>query len=207
VLGRTPLYDSPWIRLREDTYEHRRGAKGRYAVCGFRRTACGVVALDDQDRVMLVGQWRYPLEQYTWELPEGGGEEHESPYECISRELVEEAGLTASLWEPLVFFHNSNSSTDEEAYLFLARGLAEVPSAPELDEELLLLREPFDQCVARVLSGELSDALTVVAILALQARRSGAAGALAPELAERFVQTPAVHPSPGRARWSKLEQP
>jgi len=82
-----------------------------------------------------------------------------------------------------------------------------VPSAPELDEELLLLREPFDQCVARVLSGELSDALTVVAILALQARRSGAAGALAPELAERFFQTPAEHPSPGRARWSKLEQP
>jgi len=207
VLDRTALYDSPWIRLREDRFEHRRGRRGKYAVCGFLRTGCGVLALDAEDRVVLVGQWRYPLEHYSWELPEGGGETGESPLAAIQRELREEAGLTASVWEPLALFHNSNSSTDEEAYLFLARGLAEVPSAPELDEELLLLREPFDQCVARVLSGELSDALTVVAILALQARRSGAAGALAPELAERFFQTPAEHPSPGRARWSKLEQP
>lgn len=209
VLDRTALYDSPWVRLREDRFEHRRGKLGRYAVCGFQRTGCGVLALDEQDRVVLVGQWRYPLELYSWEIPEGGGEASESPLAAIQRELREEAGLTASVWEPLAFFHNSNSSTDEEAYLFLARGLQDAPggSAAELDEELLLHREPFDQCVARVLSGELSDALTVVAILALQARRSGAPGALAPERAERFFQAPAEHPSPGRARWSKLEEP
>jgi hypothetical protein len=113
------------------------------------------------------------------------------------------------VWEPLAFSHNSNSSTDEEAYLFLARGLQEAPggSAAELDEELTLRREPFDQCVARVLSGEISDVLTVVALLALQARRSGCAATLAPELAERFFQAPAEHPSAGRARWGKLEAP
>ena len=209
VLGRTPLYDSPWIRLREDTYEHRRGAKGRYAVCGFRRTACGVVALDDQDRVLLVGQWRYPLEQYTWELPEGGGEEHESPYECISRELVEEAGLTASLWEPLVFFHNSNSSTDEETFLFVAQGVAAAPGgdAPEDSEELLTRWEPFEACLARVFAGEITDGLTVTALLALQARRSGVAAPMDPGVAERFFQRPCDHPSAGRARWGKLETP
>jgi 8-oxo-dGTP pyrophosphatase MutT (NUDIX family) len=209
VLSRTEVYDSPWIRVREDRFRHRRGAEGRYAVCGFRRTGCGVLALDDQDRVVLVGQWRYPLETYTWELPEGGGDEGESPFAAMRRELREEAGLTAGVWEPLAFFHNSNSSTDEEAFLFLARDLAEAPEghAPDLDEELQLRREPFAQCVARVLSGEITDGLTVVALLALQARRCGAGGALDPQVAERFFQEPARHPSPGRARWSNLEEP
>jgi 8-oxo-dGTP pyrophosphatase MutT (NUDIX family) len=209
VLSRTALTDSPWIRLREDRYEHRRGAVGRYLVCGFRRTACGVLALDDQDRVVLVGQWRYPLECYSWEIPEGGGEETESPFEAIRRELAEEAGLEASVWKPLAFLHNSNSSTDEETFLFLARGLTEVPGGetPEADEELMQLREPFTQCLARVQSGEITDCLTVAAVLALQARRSGAGGVLAPGLAERFFQAPASHPSLGRARWGKLEQP
>jgi 8-oxo-dGTP pyrophosphatase MutT (NUDIX family) len=209
VLSRTALTDSPWIRLREDRYEHRRGAVGRYLVCGFRRTACGVLALDDQDRVVLVGQWRYPLESYSWEIPEGGGEETESPFEAIRRELGEEAGLEASVWEPLAFLHNSNSSTDEETFLFLARGLTDVPGGetPEADEELMQLREPFAQCLARVQSGEITDCLTVAAVLALQARRSGAGGVLTPGLAERFFQAPGTHPSLGRARWGKLEQP
>jgi 8-oxo-dGTP pyrophosphatase MutT (NUDIX family) len=207
VLSRTPLYDSPWIRLREDRTRHRRGQLGRYAVCGFRHTGCGVLALDEADRVVLVGQWRYPLEAYSWEIPEGGGEEDESPLAAIQRELREEAGLTARVWEPLAFCHNSNSSTDEETFLFLAGGLADAPGgcAAEPDEEFLQHREPFAQCVERVLSGELTDALTVVALLALQARRAGAGSALDPALAERFFQSPAEHPSLGRARWSKLE--
>jgi 8-oxo-dGTP pyrophosphatase MutT (NUDIX family) len=209
ITSRKALYDSPWIRLREDRYEHRRGAVGRYAVCGFQRTACGVLALDAEDRVMLVGQWRYPLECYSWELPEGGGEAHESPYECIRRELAEEAGLQAQVWEPLAFCHNSNSSTDEETFLFLATGIESLPGGhgPEDNEELMLHREPYSQCLSRVLSGEITDALTVVAILALHARRTGQSAPLNPDLMERFFQRPAEHPSAGRARWSNLEEP
>ena len=124
VLDRQVLYDNPWIRVREDRIEHRSGGRRQYSVCGFRRTACGVLALDDQDRVVLVGQWRYPLETYSWELPEGGGEEDEAPLQAIQRELQEEAGLVADLWEPLAYFNTSNSSTDEEVFLFLARDLA-----------------------------------------------------------------------------------
>jgi len=208
VLGRQHLYSSPWIRLREDRFRHRRGAEGLYVVCGFQRIACGVLALDDQDRVILVGQWRYPLEAYSWEVPEGGGDITESPFEAIRRELAEEAGLSAGTWEPLAFFHASNSSTEEEAFLFLATGL-EVATGhrPEDDEELLVHREPFQDCLARVLRGELTDSLTVMALLTLQARRSGVAANLDPALAERFFQRPQEHPSPGRARWEALDRP
>jgi 8-oxo-dGTP pyrophosphatase MutT (NUDIX family) len=208
VLDRRFLYDSPWIRIREDRFQHRRGAEGRYAVCGFVRTACGVLAMDEQDRVVLVGQWRYPLEAYSWELPEGGGDVSESPFEAITRELAEEAGLTAQVWEPLAFFHPSNSSTEEEAFLFLATGLH--PSEghhAEDDEELLVHREPFQDCLRRVLSGELTDSLTVMALLALQARRSGVDAPLDPALSQRFFQRTGDHPSRGRARWAALDAP
>jgi len=208
VLARKHLYTSPWIRLREDRFRHRRGAEGLYVTCGFQRIACGVLALDDQERVVLVGQWRFPLEAYSWELPEGGGDVSESPFEAIRRELAEEAGLAARTWEPLCFFHASNSSTDEEAFLFLATGLAAVEGHhPEDSEELLVHREPFQNCLRRVLSGEITDSLTVLALLTLQARRSGVQGRLDPALAERFFQRPAAHPSPGRARWEALDTP
>jgi 8-oxo-dGTP pyrophosphatase MutT (NUDIX family) len=208
VVSRRLVYDSPWIRLREDRFQHRRGGTGLYAVCGFRRTACGVLALDDQDRVVLVGQWRYPLEGYSWELPEGGGEEDESPFECIRRELAEEAGLAALCWEPLAFYHTSNSSTDEECFLFLATGLHASPlgHGPEDVEELQARREPFEDCLTRVLSGEITDGLSVAAILALHARRSGKQGLLPGPLAERFFQRPVEHPSQGRARWGNLDR-
>lgn len=208
VKARRFLYDSPWIRVREDQMRHRRGAEGRYAVCGFQRTACGVLALDDMDRVVLVGQWRYPLECYSWEIPEGGGNADECPYEAIRRELAEEAGLRAKVWEPLAFYHPSNSSTDEEAFLFLATGLEAAPEHhPENDEELMLHREPFTDCVRRVLNGEITDGLTVMALLTLQARRAGLAAPLDAPLAERFFQRPDTHPSAGRARWAALDAP
>lgn len=208
TLDRRPIYDSPWIRVREDRFTHRRGAEGRYAVCGFHRTACGVLALDEADRVVLVGQWRYPLEVYSWEIPEGGGESHESPFEAVRRELAEEAGLQAAVWEPLCFFHPSNSSTEEESFLFLAMGLSPAEGHhPEDDEELMLHREPFPACLRRVLAGEITDSLTVMALLALQARRSGIQADLDPALAERFFQRPDEHPSAGRARWQRLGEP
>lgn len=207
VQSRKLLYDCPWIRVREDRFTHRRGGEGLYAVCGFRRTACGVIALDDQDRVVLIGQWRYPLEIYSWEIPEGGGEEHESPFECIRRELGEEAGLEAGLWEPLAFCHTSNSSTDEETFLFLATNLQSLPHGhdPEDVEELMIHWEPFVQCLSRIMSGEITDSLSVVAMLALHAKRTGTNMALPGDVVERFFQRPSAHPSPGRARWGNLD--
>lgn len=205
VLDRKPLFDSPWIRLREDRFRHRKGVEGRYPVCGFRRTACGVLALDAEDRVVLVGQWRYPLEEYSWEIIEGGGELEESPFQCIQRELAEEAGLRAACWEPLTYANLTNSSTDEEAFLFLATDLSEaLGHEPDAEEELRLHREPFADCLTRALQGEIRDGMTLIALLALQARRTGVSAALEPTLMERFFQAPGAHPSRGRARWDNL---
>jgi len=204
VRSREAFYDCPWIRIRKDRFKHRAGAEGAYTVVGFHRTACGVLALDDQDRVVLVGQWRYPLEAYSWELPEGGGEPDESPFEAMRRELAEEAGLQARVWEPLLYFNPSNSTTDEEAFLFLATELSIADGEADADEELALHREPFTDCLRRVFSGEIADSLTVAALLALQARRSGVAEPMDAALAERFFRKPAEHPSPGRARWGRL---
>ena len=204
VRSREAFYDCPWIRIRKDAFTHRAGAEGTYTVVGFHRTACGVLAVDDLDRVVLVGQWRYPLEAYSWELPEGGGEPDESPYEAMRRELAEEAGLQARLWEPLLYFNPSNSTTDEETFLFLATGLSAAEGEADADEELALHREPFADCLRRVFSGEIADSLTVTALLALQARRSGVTEPMGAALAERFFQKPAEHPSSGRARWERL---
>jgi 8-oxo-dGTP pyrophosphatase MutT (NUDIX family) len=204
VRSREAFYDCPWIRIRKDSFKHRAGAEGAYTVVGFHRTACGVLALDEQDRVVLVGQWRYPLERYSWEIPEGGGDPHGSPFEAMRRELAEEAGLQARVWEPLLYFNPSNSTTDEEAFLFLAKELSPAEGEADADEELALHREPFAGCLRRVMSGEIADSLTVVALLALQAKRGGIAEPMDAALAERFFQKPAEHPSPGRARWSAL---
>lgn len=204
VISREAFYDCPWIRIRKDAFRHRAGAEGTYTVVGFHRTACGVLALDDEDRVVLVGQWRYPLERYSWEIPEGGGDPQESPFDAMRRELAEEAGLQARVWEPLLYFNPSNSTTDEETFLFLARDLSPAEGEADADEELVLHHEPFADCLRRVLNGEIADSLTVAALLALQARRSGVREPMDAALAERFFQKPAEHPGEGRARWNAL---
>jgi 8-oxo-dGTP pyrophosphatase MutT (NUDIX family) len=203
--SREMVHDTPWIRVRQDVISHRSGAAQRgYSVVGYRKTACGVLALDAEDRVVLVGQWRYPLEGYSWEIVEGGGEPGESPFDTLRRELVEEAHLTAEVWEPLAFHHPSNASSDEECFLMLATGLSDAEGGHDDDEEFLHLRIPFQEAIARVLMGEITDGPTVVALLALQARRSGISAPMDSALAERFFHRPQDHPAAGRARWDNL---
>ncbi|MCL1907802.1 MAG: NUDIX hydrolase [Holophagaceae bacterium] len=208
VASSTLLFDSPWIRLREDIFTLRNGFEGCYAVCGFRQTACGVLALDEFDRAILVGQWRHPLKRYSWEIIEGGGAENETPLDAIQRELAEEAGLQATIWEPLLYSNLSNSSTDEEAFIFVAKGLCQAPpgARPDAEEELTVVREPFSDCLQRVFCGEIADGLSVIALLAEHARRTGILPRMEPNIQERFFQTPAKHPSEGRTQWDLAEQ-
>lgn len=159
------VYDNPWIRVREDQVVRPDGEPGIYGVVSTR-VATGVVALTEDRHIYLVGQWRYPLERYSWEIVEGGADEGEAPDDAIKRELREEAGLVAGRWQRLgAELHLSNCFTDEVALLYLAEDLEFVGDDPDETEELTIRKLPFDEAVRMVHDGEITDAMSVVAIL------------------------------------------
>src|SRR5262249_5455565 len=128
--SRAVAYQNPWITVYHDEVLRPDSRPGIYGVVHFRNRAVGVVALDGQDRVLLVGQYRYTLAQYSWEIPEGGAAEGEEPLAAARRELLEETGYSAERWELLLRAHLSNSVSDEEAFCYLATGLRPRPAAP-----------------------------------------------------------------------------
>jgi 8-oxo-dGTP pyrophosphatase MutT (NUDIX family) len=165
------VYDNPWITVREDAVVRPDGADGIYGVI-TTRVATGVVAVTDDDRVVLVGQWRYPLRRYSWEIVEGGTDDGETPEQAAARELQEEAGLVADHWEPLGGpVHLSNCFSAEEGRLFVARGLTEVGADPDGTEELARRWVSVDDALARVDDGTITDAMSVVALLRYARRR------------------------------------
>lgn len=164
-----PIYENPWISIREDQVVRPNGSEGIYGVVSMRNKAVGVVPLHEDGTVTLVGQWRYTMEEYSWEIPEGGCPEGESPMECARRELREETGLVAASIEPLGGeLHLSNSVTDERGYLFVATGLTQSESSPDETEELHIRCVPLAELVEMVVRGEINDALTVMAVLLLK---------------------------------------
>lgn len=159
-------YENPWIRVHEDAVVHPDGSDGIYGVVEFRNTATGIIALDPEDHIFLIGQYRYPLRRYSWELPEGGcaHETGETPLEAAKRELAEEAGVEASEWNPLGTLALSNSVCDEIGHLFLARELRPVPVAPEASEILQIRRIPIGTAHEWAMEGKLTDSMTVAGI-------------------------------------------
>ncbi len=139
TLGSRPIYENAWIAVREDRVLRPDGQPGIYGVVHFRHLAIGIVPLTDDGRTILVGQYRYPLDQYSWEIPEGGGAIGVDPLESAKRELREETGLTAERWTYLGEAHLSNSVSDEVRCVFLAEGLTEGVAEPDGTEE----RVPF----------------------------------------------------------------
>lgn len=171
TLSSREVYTNPWIRVREDRVVRPDGEPGIYGVVSAK-LAVGVVALTDTDDVVLVGQYRYPLEHYSWEIVEGGVDHGETGLEAIQRELVEEAGYTAEHWERLGGdFALSNSFSDEIAHLYVARGLTSVPRDPDPTEVLTVRHMPLDEALAMVDDGEITDAMSVLGLLTLDRRR------------------------------------
>lgn len=164
VLGSYPAYDNPWITVTHHRIVKPRGGEGIYGVVHFKNRAVGVIPYDAGD-VWLVGQYRFPLRQYSWEIPEGGAPEDEPAEDCARRELTEETGLIAGLLTPLLTLHLSNSVTDEIAHLYLATELSMGSAEPDDTEELAVRRVPLDEVYRRVLAGEITDSLTVAGIL------------------------------------------
>jgi ADP-ribose pyrophosphatase len=158
-------YDTPWIRVTEHNVINPAGKPGIYGVVTFKNLAIGVLPIDDEGNTWLVGQWRYPLEIYSWEIPEGGGPLGEDPVETAKRELKEETGLMASRYREIGRIHTSNSVCDESGYLFIATGLSQHDAEPEDSEDLQVKKIPFAEALRMVMEDEITDSLSQVAIL------------------------------------------
>jgi 8-oxo-dGTP pyrophosphatase MutT (NUDIX family) len=180
ILGSREVYENPWIRVREDQVLRPDGAPGIYGVVHFKSRAIGVLPVDDSGRIWMIGQYRYPIERYSWEIPEGGGHEGETTEESARRELREETGLSAHRLELLAISHLSNSVSDEVAYIYRATGLTEGPSQPEGTEKLQVRRMEWDEIWAMFARGELTDSMTLIAILHESLRRGSRPPTLGP---------------------------
>jgi 8-oxo-dGTP pyrophosphatase MutT (NUDIX family) len=165
TLSSEEVYESPWIRVTKHDVTNPGGHPGTYSVVHFKNLALGIIPLDDEMNTWLIGQYRYPIDQYTWEIPEGGGKIGIDPVESAKRELLEEAGITAKKWTKIQEMHLSNSATDEFCLLYLAQDLEIGESEPEPDEMLQLVKIPFDEVYRMVCDGRITDSLSVTAVL------------------------------------------
>ena len=170
-LARQIAYDNAWITVWHDDVVRPDGQPGIYGVVHYRARSIAVIALDEQDHVILVGQYRYPLNRYSWELPQGGGLPEEEPLAAAKRELREETGFSAANWEEILVAHMSNAITDEETILYLARGLTEGIPEPEGSEKLQVRRVPFAEALAKVERGEITDAPSMIGLLRMAIAR------------------------------------
>lgn len=173
TLSSEKIYENPWISLTEHQVLNPSGGKGIYGEVHFKNYAIGIVAIDTDDQIFMVGQYRFPLKQYSWELPEGGGPLDVSPLESAKRELLEETGLVAKHWEELLKMHLSNSVSDELGILYLAKDFEQHAPEPEETEQLQIKKVPFEDVYQMVIKGTITDSLTVAAILRVKLLREG----------------------------------
>lgn len=164
------IYANPWFSVREDRVTASDGSDDIYHVVVAARIAIGVVPLWEDGFVTLVGQYRYPIQAYSWEIPEGGGAIDIPPLESAKRELREETGLLAGTWEQLGQIHTSNCFLDEVCHLFLATDLLQGAADPSPEEVLKVQRIPFDQAIAMAIDGRITDAISIAGICHLQNR-------------------------------------
>ena len=164
TIAEKKIYDNKWISLTEFDVINPSGGAGIYGVVHFKNTAVGVVPVDDQGHIWLVGQYRYPLKQFSWEIPEGGCPANESTLEAAARELAEETGIVAARYEPLVTMHLSNSVSDEAAIIYLATGLSFNTPNPEETEELHVKKVTLAEAMSMIQSGDITDSMSVAAL-------------------------------------------
>jgi 8-oxo-dGTP pyrophosphatase MutT (NUDIX family) len=171
TLSTREVYRNPWIAVSESAVRNPQGGPGIYGVVHFQNRAIGVVPIDEEGCTWLVGQFRYALGTYEWEIPEGGCPLGEAPLAAAHRELLEETGLRAERMELLLDnIALSNSVTDERGTLYVARNLTMGESAPEETEDLRLRRLPLSEAIKMVKKGAITDSLSVIALLCLANR-------------------------------------
>lgn len=162
-------YDNPWMSIVEDQVINPSGNPSIYGKVHFKNKAIAIIPVDNEGYTWLVGQYRYVLEAYSWEIPMGGGPHEEEPLNAAQRELQEETGLTAAHWHPILgTVHLSNCITDEEGVAYLARGLTMGATNFDETERLSIQRVPLSKAFDMAISGEISDAFSVLCLLKLK---------------------------------------
>ena len=164
-LSSRSIYENAWMEVVEDEVINPGGGRHKYGNVKFRNHAVAIVALDEEDNTWLVGQSRYTLGEYSWELPMGGAPLGEDPAAGAARELAEETGLTASRWTELMKLHTSNSITNEVGFVFLAEELEMGEPSFEETEDIEIRKLPLADAVGMVERGEITDAISVAALL------------------------------------------
>jgi 8-oxo-dGTP pyrophosphatase MutT (NUDIX family) len=190
--SRRTAYENPWITIWHDEVSRPDGSPGIYGLVHFANLAAGVVVLDEDDRVLLVGQHRYALGEPSWEIPEGGVPSGETPLDGMRRELREETGVEASEWRELARIHLSNSVTDEAGVLYLARELSLGTPQPEPTERIEVRWVPFDEALVMAADGMITDAMSLIGLQRVALDRLGAAGrdSAVRDAATRLVSAP-----------------
>ncbi len=164
-LSSQEVYQNPWIAVYEDQVINPQGGKGIYGKVIFKNKAIAIIPLDEQGNTWLVGQYRYTLDEYSWEIPMGGGDRYDDPLAAAKRELKEETGLSADTWTKIMRLHTSNSVTDEEGFTYLAQGLEEGETEFDETEDLAIKKLPFSEALNMVMEGNITDAISVAGIL------------------------------------------
>lgn len=164
TIGSIDIYENSWIKLREDKVIKPNGKEGIYGVVHFKYLAIGIIPLDEENNTWLVGQHRYPLDSYSWEIPMGGGEIGIDPLVSAQRELKEETGFTAKHWEELLRIHTSNSVTDELGIVYIAKELTAGNTAFDDTEKLQIWKMPFEQALQMAMNGQITDSLSLAGI-------------------------------------------
>lgn len=162
------VYENAWITVQEDQVTTPANTPGIYGKVSMKNKAIGVIPVDDKGYTWLVGQYRYTLDEYSWEIPMGGGRKNESIIEAAKRELLEETGLTASKWKKMNRVHTSNSVTDEEGWIFVATQLQQNDAQPDETEDLELLRLSIDEAINMAKDGRITDAISIIGLLRLK---------------------------------------
>lgn len=165
TLNKSIIYENPWIELEHHNIINPAGKDGIYGVVHFKNLAIGIIPVDKAGNTWLVGQYRYALNEYSWEIPMGGGPIEIDYLESAKRELKEETGLSAEKWTNILKIHTSNSVTDEAGYVFLAESLTQGETEFEETEVLQIKKLPFRDALEMVMSGEITDSLSIAGIL------------------------------------------
>ena len=159
-------YENRWIKVTEYQVINPAGGKGIYGKIHFKNKGIGIIPIDEEGNTWLVGQYRYTLNEFHWEIPEGGGPLNENSLEAAKRELKEETGLTAKKWTSLLRMNPSNSTSDEECEIFLAEGLEHGESElEETEADLKVLKVPLKEAIDMVVRGKIADSMSMIGLL------------------------------------------